>query len=379
MNKLSVYSQLTRSPSDLFGVLKREIGLKTDCLPFAVKAMEALKTLDIKTERESTNAANVFLANLQTLNQGGITAEDYDKIDFVKRGKAITISARVEAFLRAAARKGYRITDTIVAVPKEDADTTYFREEFADGELVYVLEDRRVKPDRKINAERVVGGYFAKYICRLVVVNVEDKSRFMTECELSNDELIEISKASEQGLYKARWEEYKKPNGYTAKRKVFTNELNTDSFWYKWTGEMIKKTIIRRALKRVREVLPELKETIYAFDNDEAIPATEEQQNTVEIEIPLETVNVDLHNLTAEQKEDITETLELFKANPKLAEDEANEIKRLLENGEDLQNVINNKYASIYNIARSKKVFPIIEKWFGSILKGGGANEKDQT
>ena len=42
MNKLSVYSQLTRSPSDLFGVLKREIGLKTDCLPFAVKAMEAL-------------------------------------------------------------------------------------------------------------------------------------------------------------------------------------------------------------------------------------------------------------------------------------------------------------------------------------------------
>ena len=45
MDKMSVYQQLTTSPADLFGVLKQEIGVKTNCFPFAVKAIDALKTL----------------------------------------------------------------------------------------------------------------------------------------------------------------------------------------------------------------------------------------------------------------------------------------------------------------------------------------------
>lgn len=130
MNNMTVYNQLTCSESSMFNVLKNEIGIKTNCIPFAVKAIDSLKSLGSLTQREALNAANTFLSDLQTLNQGGIIAEDYDKIDFIKRGKVITISARVEAFLRAAARKGYRITDTIVAVPKEDKDTTYFKEIF---------------------------------------------------------------------------------------------------------------------------------------------------------------------------------------------------------------------------------------------------------
>ncbi len=162
MNKMSVYKQMTTSPADLFRVLKEEIGVKTNCQPFAMKAIVALQSLGKLTESESYNAANVFLGNLQTLNQGGIIAEDYDKIDFVKRGKTICISARVEAFLRAAARKGYRITDTIVAVPKEDANTTYFEEQFSNGEIVYILKDRRLNGDRKVTAERLINNYFNK-------------------------------------------------------------------------------------------------------------------------------------------------------------------------------------------------------------------------
>ena len=129
-NKLSVYNQLIVSTEECLKSINREIGLKTTCVPFAVKVIEALKTLNIKTEQDALNAANTLMSGLQTLHQGGIVAEDYDKIDFVKRGNVIVPSARVEAFLRAAARKGYRITDTIVAVPIADGETTYFKENF---------------------------------------------------------------------------------------------------------------------------------------------------------------------------------------------------------------------------------------------------------
>lgn len=377
MSKLTIYKRMCESPAELFGVLKNEIGLKTDCFPFAVKAINALKTLGNLTQAEAATAANVFLDNLQTLNQGGIKAEDYDKIDFVKRGKTVTISARVEAFYRAAARKGYQITDRIIAVPKEDGKTTYFREEFQNGEMLLVLEDKRNNTDREITAERIASGYFAKYICRFIVVNIKNGMRLMSECEVSNSEMLQIAGASEQGIFLSRWVEYRKPNGCIGKKKVITDELNKDGFWYKWTGEMVKKTVIRRGLKRVKEVLPELKEEIYAFEKEEEyISPVSAEPLKPEIEIPLETVNVDLHNLTESQKAEAAETLELYKANPKLATDTANEIKGLLEGGADIQSVINTYYASIVNIARSKKTFPIIAPWFGGDKTEGG-NESD--
>lgn len=381
MHKMSVYQQLTTSPADLFGVLKQEIGVKTSCFPFAVKAIDALKTLGNLTEREALNAANTFLDNLQTINQGGIIAEDYDKIDFVKRGKTITISARVEAFLRAAARKGYRIIESIVAVPEEDGNTTYFKEQFYNGEIIYVLEDRRIQGDRRITAERIVSGYFRKFICRLEVREIKSGKRVaMTVCEMSNDEILSVSKTSEQGIFKTYWEEYTNENGYKKKHKVVTNELNKGSFWYLWTDQMVNKTIIRRALKRVREVLPELKDTIYAFENElqeQETAAEFPTDNPINIEIPMETVKVDLNNLTSEQKADVKEMLGMFMANPKLAEDKANEIKAQLESGKDLQSVINSDYASIVNIKRSKKLYPIISQYFDSEQEDG--NEQDKA
>ena len=364
-NRKSVYQQLVSSPADMFSVLKNEIGVRTNCSPFAVKAMESLKSLGNLTERESLVAANTFLDNLQTLNQGGIIAEDYDKIDFIKRGKTITVSARVEAFLRAAARKGYRITESIVAVPKADANTTYFKEQFYNGEIVYVLEDKRVQCDRNITAERVISGYFAKFICRLEVQEIKSGKRaIMSVCEMSNDEILNISKASEQGFYLTRWEKYLDDRGYEKKRKIVTDELNKTSFWYLWTGEMVKKTIIRRALKRVREVLPELKETIYAFQNEPEEDIVEDSVPKIDITIPMETADVDLNNLTDEQKADASEMFELFMANPKLAEEKANEIKAELDGGKDLQTVINTHYASLMNIKRSTKLFPLIASYF---------------
>ncbi len=370
MNKMSVYKQLTTSPADLFRVLKGEIGVKTNCMPFAVKAMGALQTLGALTQNEAYNAANVFLGNIQTLNQGGIIAEDYDKIDFVKRGKTICVSARVEAFYRAAARKGYRITDKIVAVPKEDGDTTYFEEQFYEGEIVYILKDRRVNCDRKVTSERLINNYFNKFICRLEVTDIKTNKRVaMTTCEMPSDEILKVASVSEQGIYKSKWEECTDKYGKPKKRKVPTNELNTTGFWFIWTGEMVNKTIIRRALKRVSEVLPELKETIYAFEADSEENIIVEPETTIEIDIPIEVENVDLQKLTAEQKADVKETFDLFAANPKLAEDTANEIKDLLENGTPLQEVINSHYASIANIKRSKKLYPIIKGYFEPEVK----------
>ena len=301
-NEISVYKQLTSGTNECLDVLKREIGMKTQCFPFAVKLIEAMKTVELKTEQDTLNAANILLSGLQTLMQGGIVPEDYDKIDFVKRGKTIVPSARVEAFLRAAARKGYRITDTIIAVPKEDYENTYFEEHFHNGDIVYILKDNRINPDRAVTAQRLHERYFSKFICRLEVQEAKSNKRIvMSVCEIPIEEMLTIAAASEQGIYKSKWEEYETKYGIK-KRKVISDELNTDTFWVKWTSEMVNKTIIRRALKRVKEVLPELTESIYAFEQDEYIETEEPtQKEEIVIDVPIEAEKVDLDNLTAEQ------------------------------------------------------------------------------
>ena len=362
-NELTVYKQLIQGSSECLDVVKREIGMKTTCAPFAIKLVQAMQELTLKTQQDELEAANVLLSGLQTLMQGGIVAEDYDKIDFVKRGKTIVPSARVEAFLRASARKGYRITDTIIAVPKEDSYTTYFKENFHNGDIVYTLEDRRYNADREITAQRLIGNYFSKFICRLDIHDVKQNKRVaMTVCEMSNDEVLKVASASEKGLYKSYWEEYKTQNG-TKKRKVISDELNGNTaFWIKWTGEMVNKTIIRRALKRVKEVLPELTDTIYAFEQDDYVEPTPEE-NPI-IDIPVEVVDVDLNKLTSEQMCDCKEVLDLYKANPKLAEDKVKEIKEMFESGMSKQDVINEEYASIVVLRKSKEKWKEIEGYF---------------
>ena len=367
-SEMTVFKQMTLGTRECLDVIKKEIGMKTTCLPFAVKATEALATLDnVKTEQEQLNAANTLLSGLQTLMQGGINAEDYDKIDFVKRGKTIVPSARVEAFYRAAARKGYRITDTIVAVPKEDFDTTYFEEHFHDGNIIYILKDRRFNADRTVTAQRLIDKYFSKFLCRLEVQEARSHKRVaMVVTEMSIDDLLNVASASEQGLYKSKWEEYTDGYGKKRKRKVVTNELNTDTFWIKWTGEMVNKSVIRRALKRIKEVLPELTETIYAFEQDEYIETENKpvEIDPIEIEIPVETEDVKLNKLTAEQMADCKEVLELWKANPKLAEDKLNEVKELVESGKPAQEIINEDYSSIYCLKLSKAKWAEVGGYF---------------
>lgn len=370
--ELSVYQQLTISTADCLNAIRREIGMKTSCMPFAIKLMTALSELSPDTEQEELYAANVLLSGLQTLMQGGIIAEDYDKIDFVKRGKAVVPSARVEAFLRAAARKGYRIFDDIVAVPKEDDGTTYFKEFFHGSDIMYALEDRRLNPDRAVTARRLVEKYFSKFICRLDIHEVQSGKRVaMTVCEMSIEDLMTIASSSEQGLFKSRWEEYQTKWG-VKKRKVITNELNEDTFWVRWTGEMVNKTILRRALKRVKEVLPELADSIYAFEQDEYIAEEVKQAETV-IDIPVDYTDeddVDLHNLTKEQQAECTELYELYKANPKLAEDKFAEIMGLIEEGYAPQDIINKEYAGLVVLKRSKAKWDKI---------GGYFDEKNKT
>ena len=131
MKEITIYHKMTSSTSELVKIVSKEIGIKC-CQPFANRAFEALNSLDIKTDAEARKASNVFLDNLQTLIQGGITSEDYDKLDLVKRGKTITISARVQALIRACRRKGFMVIDTVVAVPNDD--DIYFEEVYKDGE-----------------------------------------------------------------------------------------------------------------------------------------------------------------------------------------------------------------------------------------------------
>lgn len=352
--ELTVYEQMKVSPKDCLDVLKREIGLKTGCMPFAVKLIAAMNELYLKTQQDQLTAANTLLSGLQTLASGGIVPEDYDKIDFVKRGKTIVPSARVEAFLRAAARKGYTIIDTIVAVPQADSDGTYFKEIFSNDNIVYVLEDSRNNMDRAITAERLKDKYFSKFLCRLEIREATSCKRVaMIACEMSIDDMLQVSLTSEQGIYKSKWQEYQTQWG-PKKKKVILDELNTDTFWIKWTGEMVNKTIIRRALKRVKEVLPELSEPIFAFEQDEYVEPTEViVDDAPEIKIPVKAENINLKALTDEQMADCKEMLKIFCATPKLAEDKATELEGIIGAGADVQDVINKEYPSIVALMQS--------------------------
>lgn len=376
-NELSLYNQLTRTPGDVFKVLS-ENSIKTDCTPFAVKLINALKELQIQTEQEKLAAADTVISGLQTLAQGGITPEDFDKMDFVKRGKLIVPSARVEAFYRAAARKGYRIFDDIIAVPKEDSATTYFQEHFYNGGYIYTLADARKNLDRAVTAERLLNKYFARFLCRLTIHEAKTNNIISVfVCEMSNDEMLEVSKTSEQGIFKSEWQEYTDNYGRTKKRKVVTEEVNTGSFWGRWTGEMVKKTIIRRALKRVKESLPGILEhcidnTLFAFEDDEYKnnDFNHPAENLPKLEIPVEETNdVDLRNLTQEQKAECTEMYNLYCKNPKLATDDAARIKEMFESGKNVQEVINTDYASIMALKQSPKKWNEIGGYFIEEIK----------
>lgn len=370
--ELTVYTQMTKSPEQLFHTMKREINYKCSCIPFASKMIEALNTLDIRTEQQALTAANVFMSNLQTLIHGGILPEDYDKIDAVKRGQTITLSARAEAFYRAAARKGYQITDTIVAVPAEDAGGIYFKEHFMDGGIIYTLEDSRKNTDRKITAERLVKGYFDGFVCRLTIYDIRQKRNIMVVCDMSAQEVLMAQAASDNGIYRSKWVEKKHPNGKPVTRrdgsivneKISTGEINPDSFWVKWTRDMVEKTIIRKALKRVREILPDLSATIYAFTSEEIAPEAPAEEL---LPIPIAAANVDLDHLTEEQAADAQEMRALFVANPKLAKDKANEIMAaFFEKGEDAQSLINQHYASLVNLRRGKSTAAVVKPLFGA-------------
>lgn len=371
---LSVYSQMKESPEKLFSMIKKEINHKCSCIPFAAKMIEALNTLEIKTEQQALTAANVFMSNLQTLIHGGILPEDYDKIDAVKRGQTITLSARVDAFYRAAARKGYQITDTIIAVPKADAGKTYFKENYADGSIIYTLEDARVNTDRKITAERLVDGYFDSFLCRLNIFDIRQKHNITLVCEMSAQEVLMAQAASDNGIYHTKWVEKKYPNGNTMKRKdgsaihekIATDKINPSSFWVKWTRDMVEKTIIRKALKRVREILPDLGATIYAFAQDEEVQ--QEPAAPPSILVPIETQDVNLDALTEEQKAEVAEMRELFIANPKLAVDTANDIMfAFFEKGADAQTLINQHFASLCSLRRGKSTAAIVRPLFGEV------------
>lgn len=376
MQEVTIYQQMTNSTNQLIKIVNNEIGIKC-CQPFAVRAFDALKELKLKDELEAKKAANVFLDNLQALIQGGIISEDYDKLDLVKRGNVITISARVQALIRAARRKGFMIIESVVAVPQEE--DIYFEEQYKESVgIIYLLKDKRINPDRDITAERLINNYFKRFLCRLEVKDLNNNRSIMTVTEMTNSEIMGAQSSSDNGIYQSEWIEYPDNRGYNRKKKVIYDgcsgtevKLNKSSIWYKWTSEMVKKTITRRALKNVKESLPELRDTIMAFDSDIEISQKYEDKpaNEDAKEIFIQGVNntdVDLHNLTEEQKKDVEEVFEIYNQNPNTAKTDAEHLKGLYESGTPINEIINEHYAEIVNISKSKKLYPLVE----NIIKG---------
>lgn len=382
MKELTVFQKMTASTVELIKTVNTEIGFKC-CQPFAVRALDALNELKLKTESEAKKAANVFLDNLQTLFQGGVTSEDYDKLDLVKRGNVITVSARVQALIRAFRRKGYMLIDTIIPVPKDD--DVYFEENYKDGVgIIYLVKDQRANPDRKISAERLVSNYFEKFICRLEIREVSTGKTIMTVSEMSNEEVMYAQSSSDNGIFLSEWKEVVDKKGNVVykdaaktqpkKYKVIYdgsngNEVkyNSDSMWVKWTSEMVKKTVMRRALKNVKETIPELAPTIMAFDT-EFIP-NDQPDNPKETVIEVDgitNVDIDLTNLTEDQQADVKDCYEIYCQNPENAKLDAERCKKMYEEGVPLNQIINENYAELVNLSKSKNLYPLIE----NIIKG---------
>ena len=382
MKELTVFQKMTASTVELIKTVNTEIGFKC-CQPFAVRALDALNELKLKTESEAKKAANVFLDNLQTLFQGGVTSEDYDKLDLVKRGNVITVSARVQALIRAFRRKGYMLIDTIIPVPKDD--DVYFEENYKDGVgIIYLVKDQRANPDRKISAERLVSNYFEKFICRLEIREVSTGKTIMTVSEMSNEEVMYAQSSSDNGIFLSEWKEVVDEKGNVVykdaaktqpkKYKVIYdgsngNEVkyNSDSMWVKWTSEMVKKTVMRRALKNVKETIPELAPTIMAFDT-EFIP-NDQPDNPKETVIEVDgitNVDIDLTNLTEDQQADVKDCYEIYCQNPENAKLDAERCKKMYEEGVPLNQIINENYAELVNLSKSKNLYPLIE----NIIKG---------
>lgn len=382
MKELTVFQKMTASTVELIKTVNTEIGFKC-CQPFAVRALDALNELKLKTESEAKRAANVFLDNLQTLFQGGVTSEDYDKLDLVKRGNVITVSARVQALIRAFRRKGYMLIDTIIPVPKDD--DVYFEENYKDGiGIIYLVRDQRKNPDRRISAERLVNNYFEKFICRLEIREVSTGKTIMTVSEMSNEEVMYAQSSSDNGIFFSEWKEVVDKKGNVVykdaaktqpkKYKVIYdgsngNEVkyNTDAMWVKWTSEMVKKTVMRRALKNVKETIPELAPTIMAFDT-EFIP-NDQQDNPKETVIEVDgitNVDIDLTNLTEDQQADVKDCYEIYCQNPENAKLDAERCKKMYEEGVPLNQIINENYAELVNLSKSKNLYPLIE----NIIKG---------
>lgn len=381
--ELSVYERMTSSTKELINIVNREVGIKC-CQPFAVRAFDALNSLDLKTEAEAKKAANIFLDNLQTLIQGGITADDYDKIDFVKRGNVITISARVQALLRAFKRKNFMVIDTIVAVPQ--GDDIYFEEVYKDGVgIIYILKDQRKNIDREITADKLISNHFSKFICRLEIRDLNNKSVIMTTCEMSNQEVMYAQSSSDNGIYLSEWENVVNAKGevvYLDKAKTKPKrvkvihdgkdgrepKLNTNSMWYKWTAEMVRKTVMRRALKNIKETIPELSATIMAFDTEYSAEPGESkviEPNIIEVD-GINNIDIDLTNLTEEQQKDADEVYEIYCQNPANAKLDAEKIKQIYESGTPLNEIINEFYAELVNLSKSKSLYPLVE----NVIKG---------
>jgi len=362
MAELTVFQRLSASTDQLIAVVKDELNLKC-CLPFAVRAVDALKVVaaKIKTDAQAKKVANRFLDNLQTLTAGGILTEDYDLIDFVERGGTVCISPRIELLFRAAARKGYRIAETTIGVPADDLGI-YFEEAILDGRRAFILKDDRKNLDRKITVDRILDGYFSHFICRLVVSEIQS-GRILAEHveEVSNADILGMANSSDNGIFKTRWEG---EPGH--KRKVVSKERNEGSFWHNWTTSMVKKSVIRRAFKILKETLPELEKTMFAFDNDEDIKTeprhAEADVKQIEAQV-VAAVDVNLDALTPAQEAAATEMFEIYKQNPKAATEDAKSIAEALAGGAAAQRLINERFAEIVNIRKSSKLKQNAELW----------------
>ena len=92
------------------------------------------------------------------------------------------------------------IKNSEIAIIKGAGHSSYMSR---DGKQAYVL----------------INNYFSKFMCRLEVTEIKTNKRLaMSCCEMPNEEILQVSSVSEQGIYKSQWKEYTRANGSIGKK-----------------------------------------------------------------------------------------------------------------------------------------------------------------
>lgn len=241
--------------------------------------------------------------------------EDFDLLTIVFRAGIPSVTINVSALPRILRRKGYIYQDMIVAVPTGGKGR--FVEQIADGRRIAIYDDGGDLPPL-ITPDNLTNGSIDRFAMRISIGRAAGEMLDFWDY-IPTSEIIAAANASENGLYKAGWQQG--PDG-RKHRAILTdkdgNPIKNDKPgpWTQFASTMVKKVCMRRLQKTIKETFPDVGAVMDAVAKDdepaEIVPVTT-TETPAEV---VQTYSWDKPN--EDQMADISAANATYKSNPQL-------------------------------------------------------------